>query len=108
MENRNIRISDDVFERIEDDNLRQAEDALAKGLFDVAENLGVLTLIKAGLMTQLNIMGYHIWNKIKEPKTLSQLAEEISKDFEIPYETAFSDIVDFLKDLVDSGFVIYE
>lgn len=103
-----VRISEDVFERVEEDNLKQAEEALAKGMFEVAENLGVLTLIKSGLMTQLNIMGYHIWNKIKEPKTVLQLAEEISKDFAVPYETALEDVKVFLKDLIDSGFVIYE
>lgn len=108
MEKMTVRISEDVFERLEEVNLKQAEEALAKGMFEVAENLGVLTLIKSGLMTQLNIMGYHIWNKIKEPKTVPQLAEEISKDFEVPYETALEDVKVFLKDLIDSGFVIYE
>ncbi|MCX7991023.1 MAG: PqqD family peptide modification chaperone [Proteobacteria bacterium] len=108
MQNMTVKISDDVFERVEEENLRQAEEALSKGIYEVAENLGVLTLIKAGLMTQLNIMGYHIWNKIKEPKTISQLAEEISKDFDVPYETALEDVKIFLKDLIDSGFIIYE
>lgn len=103
-----VKIADDVFERVEEDNLKSAEEAISKGMIEEAENIGVLTLIKSGLMTQLNIMGYHIWNKIKEPKTVPQLADEISKDFDVPYEVALEDVKVFLKDLIDNGFLIYE
>lgn len=108
MEEKKVKIAEDVFERVEEENLKKAEDALSKGLIEAAENLGVLTIIKSGLMTQLNIMGYNIWNKIREPKTISQLAEEISREFDVSYETAISDLEDFLKDLIENGFLVYE
>lgn len=108
MEEKKVKIAEDVFERVEEENLKKAEDALSKGLIEAAENLGVLTIIKSGLMTQLNIMGYNIWNKIREPKTISQLAEEISREFEVSYETAILDLEDFLKDLIENGFLVYE
>ncbi len=103
-----IKKAEDIFERLEEDMMKQAEEALSKGMYEEAENIGVLTLIKAGVMTQLNMMGYHIWNKLQDPKTVQALAEEISKDFDVPFEEALEDTKIFIKDLVDNGFLIYE
>ncbi len=103
-----VRKSDDVFERVEEEMLKQAEEALSKGMIEESENIGVLTLIKAGVMTQLNLMGYHIWNKITGSVTIKELAEEVSKDFDVPFEEALEDLKIFIKDLIDNGFLNYE
>lgn len=103
-----ITISPDVFERIEEDSLRQAEEAVGKGTFEAAEGIGVLTLIKAGVMTQLNLMGMNIWNKLKTPRTLDELAEEIGREFEAPCDECRRDVQEFVDDLAAKGFLIYE
>lgn len=101
-------ISEEVFERLEEENLKQAKEAISKGLYEEAESIGVLTLIKAGLMTQLNLMGQEIWEKLRTPKSIDELSLLISKDYGIPAEECCKDIEEFVTDLFDKGFLKYE
>lgn len=103
-----IKITDDIFERVEDENLKMAEEGLSKGMYEEVENLGVLTLIKGGIMTQLNYMGKIIWDAIKNSNTIEDICFKISKDFQVDYDECYCDVKDFIQDLVEKGFIIYE
>lgn len=98
-------IADDVFERIEEENLKLAKDALSKGSVSEAEGIGVLTLIKAGIMTQLNLMGLELWEHLKTPKSVDELAKIVSKVYQISEEECSKDIEDFVLDLYNKGFL---
>ncbi len=100
-----VSIAEEVFERVEEDNLSQAEQAITKGMYEEAEALGVLTLIKAGIMTQLNLMGMNIWNRLKKPVTIEDVAKDISEEYGVNYEECFCDISEFVKDLLEKGFL---
>lgn len=101
-------ISEDVFERVEEDSFSKAKDAISKGMYEEAESIGVLTLIRAGIMTQLNLMGMNIWNMLKEPLSVEELAEKIGKEYDISFEACFEDVNLFVKDLLEQGFLKYE
>ncbi len=103
-----VRVSDDVFERIEEENLKEAQDLINKGMADKAENLGVITLIKGGIMTQLNLTGKAIWDVLKMKNSIEEIASLISKEFEVDFDTCLEDVKVFIQDLVDKGFVVYE
>jgi len=103
-----VKVSDDVFERIEEENLREAQNLINKGMADKAENLGVITLIKGGIMTQLNLTGKAIWDVLKVKNSIEEIASLISKEFEVDFDTCLEDVKIFIQDLVDKGFVVYE
>ncbi|MCX7770635.1 MAG: PqqD family peptide modification chaperone [Proteobacteria bacterium] len=103
-----IKIPEDIFERIEEENLKKAEELISKGLYEEAEDIGVMTLIRSGIMTQLNPMGKIIWDNLRTINTLNDLVEKISKEFNIDYESCFRDIKIFIDDLIDKGFIVYE
>lgn len=102
------RIADEVFERIEEESLNQAKNAVSKGMYEEAEAIGVLTLIKNGLMTQLNLMGLEIWKKLRTPKSIDELTDMVSKDYGISAEECCKDIEEFVSDLVEKGFLKHE
>lgn len=102
-----VSIANDVFERVEEEALKKVEDALNKGMFEEAENMGVLTLIKGGIMTQLNLMGRVIWDNFKTPITIEEVAKKISGEYKIDYDKCLIDIRDFVKDLISKGFLVY-
>ena len=103
-----FKIPDDIFERVEEENLKIAEECIKKGMFEEAENIGVLTLIKSGIMTQLNPMGKVIWDNLKTLNTIESLAQKVSKEFDINFEECYKDIECFIKELIEKGFIIYE
>lgn len=103
-----INIPEDIFERVEEDNIKTAQECIEKGMIEEAENIGVLTIIRSGTMTQLNPMGKIIWDNIKELKTIEAIAEKISKEFNINYGECLKDIKVFIEDLIEKGFLIYE
>jgi|GEM_PF-5506824 len=98
-------IADDVFERVEEESLTQAKDALSKGLYEEAEAIGVVTLIKAGIMTQLNLMGMDIWDKLRTPITVEEISRMISSEYGISYDECFCDVNEFVQDLFEKGFL---
>lgn len=98
-------ISEEVFERVEEENLSQAKQALSKGMYEEAEALGVLTLIKAGIMTQLNLMGMEIWNKLRQSATIEEVAKNISEEYGVSYDECFGDVNEFVQDLLEKGFL---
>lgn len=103
-----LKIPDDIFERVEEENLKQAQECIEKGMFEEAENIGVLTLIKSGIMTQLNPMGKIIWDNLKTLNTIESIAQKVSKEFDINFEECYRDIECFIQDLIKKGFITYE
>ncbi len=101
-------IAEEVFERIEEDNLIKARQQVSLGNYAEAESIGVLTLIKSGIMTQLNLMGLDIWEQLRTPKTVEEIAHMVSKDYGISYEDCYGDIKSFISDLAEKGFLIHE
>lgn len=103
-----IKIPDDIFERIEEENFKEAQAYIEKGLFEKAEDIGVVTLIRSGIMTQLNPMGKIIWDNLKSLNTITAVAQKISAEFDISYDQCFNDIKIFVEELVEKGFLINE
>lgn len=103
-----IKIPEDIFERVEEENLKKAQECIEKGMLEEAENIGVLTIIRSGTMTQLNFMGKIIWDNLKNLNTVEDVAGKISKEFDINYDECFKDIKFFIEDLTDKGFLTYE
>lgn len=53
----------------------------------------------------LNPAGALIWNTLKQPSTLEELADQLVRTFEIERETALADAGEFLKELLENEMV---
>lgn len=68
----------------------------------------VMMNIDAGKYYGLNAVAMRIWELLIEgPKTVSQLRQQISNEFEIDMETCESDVLKFANMLIENG-IVYE
>ena len=57
---------------------------------------------------QINSSGLCLWEKMKEPSTLSQLEVVLEEKYDITHEQAAEDVMDFLKILTEHDMVTIE
>lgn len=57
---------------------------------------------------QINSSGLCLWEKMKEPSTLSQLETVLEEKYDITHEQAAEDVLDFLKILTEHDMVTVE
>ena len=95
----------DVLWREEDEPRAEAFEGLSQG--DDVTGIGTSVLFSDGIMLSLNILGTEIWKQC-EGKTLDELAAELLDQFEVEPEVLREDIMDFLSELEEKGFLRYE
>ncbi|HEY3348126.1 MAG TPA: GeoRSP system PqqD family peptide chaperone [Nitrospirota bacterium] len=102
---KNIRRNPDVVWREEEDAREEVIGAMERG--EDASCEGTVLLIVSGMMHQLNILGAEIW-KLLDGRDESAVVDEIAKAFEMDRPTIESDVHNFLTDLADRGWILYE
>lgn len=85
---------------------KQAEvlDALESGK-DVDDS-GTVILILSGMMHQLNLVGGLIWQQCDGSKTVADIAADLAGEFDVDKAVLASDVVDFVEDLMERGWLI--
>jgi pyrroloquinoline quinone biosynthesis protein D len=88
----------------EEDELRDAAMAMLERGED-ASGEGVLILLCAGVMHQLNLLGAEIWKRCDGERTVEAIAAELSEVFDAePYEIA-ADVRDFIAEMKRLGWL---
>lgn len=95
----------DVMWREEDDSRLEACEGLEKG--DDVENIGTSLLFADGMMVTLNLIGTEIW-KLCDGKSIDEIVAALLLDFEVEPGVLLQDVVSFLHDMEQKGFIFYE
>jgi pyrroloquinoline quinone biosynthesis protein D len=95
----------DVMWREEDKFKAQAYEGLEKG--DDVENIGTSVLYSGGTMLALNILGTEIWKKCNG-RTTDEIISELTDQFEVEPAILKKDVMKFLSELKEKGFIYYE
>ncbi len=100
-----IRRNADVMWREEADALAAVQSGLERG-DDVAE-IGTATLFSGGVMLSVNILGMEIW-KLCDGRDLDGIVAALLSQFDADEETLSVDVLAFLNELKQKGFITYE
>jgi hypothetical protein len=73
--------------------------------FRIVDEEAVLVSPKEGEVTVLNKTGTKIWQSLGVKRTPCQIAKLIIKEFEVEKEEAYTDCLEFLRDLERKGFI---
>jgi pyrroloquinoline quinone biosynthesis protein D len=95
----------DVMWREEDKFKAQAYEGLEKG--DDVENIGTSVLYLGGTMLALNILGTEIWKKC-DGSTMDEMISELTYKFDVEPSILQGDVLKFLSELKEKGFIYYE
>lgn len=72
---------------------------------DVADS-GTVILMQSGMMHQLNLVGGLVWEQCDGQQTLTDIAEELAKEFSVEQTEVESDVAEFVADLAGRGWLI--
>ena len=88
---------------------------LEKGLYEIAwekarrgedfEEIGVVTLLRAGAIHQLNLVGAEIWTRINGVNTVERIAAAVAFLFDADPEAVLSDVKEFVRDIEEKGWI---
>jgi hypothetical protein len=70
------------------------------------EDLGVLTLMHAGSIHQLNLVGAEIWTRVNGANSVSRISAEVAELFHWDPDEAEEAVVEFLKGIEAKGWVV--
>ena len=72
------------------------------------EIAGKTVLIKSPLSTlhHLNKIGSFIWSHLDEEIAIKELAEKVVESFDVQYEIALNDVLEFVENLSDKELVV--
>lgn len=85
---------------------RQAEAFKALEAGEDADDSGTVILLLSGMMHQLNLVGGLIWQQCDGEKTVHDIAESLSNEFDVEMAEVADDVVGFVKDLTERGWLI--
>ena len=85
---------------------RQAEvlEALESGT--EVEDKGTVILLLSGMMHQLNLVGGLIWQQCDGEKTIEDIAAHLGKEFDVEQTEVTDDVVEFVSELKERGWLI--
>ena len=71
---------------------------------DLAGEMVILNL-DSGVYYGMNSVGARVWELLKEPRTIRELCDSISGEFEVEDSTCLADLIALLEDLQGAGLV---
>lgn len=74
-------------------------------VFQLAEEEVVLVLPHAGQIKVLNDVGTFIWTMLDGNRTIADIAEQIYQEYQVDFERAQADAVEFLNELQTRGII---
>lgn len=96
----------DIVWRIEKKRQQAVLDRLDAG--EEIEDEGTVILLISGMMHQLNLLGGMIWNLCDGSRSLDDIVTELNKEFDIDVETLQADVLEFVNDLIERGWLGYD
>lgn len=94
----------DVMWREEDDARAEAHEGLEKGCS--VEDIGTSLLFADGVMVNLNLIGTEIW-KLCDGRDVDDIVATMFEEFEVDPQELKQDVLSFLEDLQQKGFIFY-
>ena len=92
--------------RIEKRRQSEALDALEAGR--EVDELGTVTLIQAGMMHQLNLVGGLVWERCDGQHTVEDIVDDLANEFDVERGVLNNDVEIFINDLLQKGWLIDE
>ena len=89
---------------------KQREAEVAKALeagSDPGEQ-GTVLLIVSGTMHQLNMVGGTIWQLADGSRSMDQITDDLVEDYDVDRSELEEDVINFVDDLVQRGWLSYE
>jgi len=100
-----VRRNPDILWREEDEPMAEARDGLSKGQ-DVV-NMGTSVLFSDGVMLSLNILGTEVWKRC-DGRSVDELVSDLTGQFDVEPAVLRSDVLEFLAELEQKGFIRYD
>lgn len=72
----------------------------------VTDGQAVIVLADTGQVIVLNEMGTYIWSLCSGKKTISQIVQLITQDYQVDLNTAQDDAQGFLQQMLDLGAIV--
>lgn len=88
--------------------LNQIPKPIAGVTGQVVDGEAVLVLPDKGEVKVLNEVGARIWELADGTRTIGQIAEQLTEDFEVDIQKAQNDVVEFLQQLEQKGVIQLE
>lgn len=95
----------DVMWREEEESIAEVNAGLEQGS-DVGD-IGTSLLFADGMMVTLNLLGTEIW-KLCDGRDLEELLAALRTEFDVDADLLRQDVLAFLGDLEQKGFIFYE
>lgn len=70
------------------------------------DDSGTVILLLSGMMHQLNLVGGLIWQHCDGNNTVADIADILGSEFDVEKAEVASDVVDFVADLAERGWLI--
>ena len=71
------------------------------------EERGTVILLISGMMHQLNLLGGMIWSLCDATRTEEQIVDHLLTEFDVDRSELAADVDEFVKDLLQRGWLIY-
>jgi GeoRSP system PqqD family protein len=94
----------DVMWREEEESRAEAYEGLEKG--SQVEDIGTSLLFADGVMVTLNLIGTEIW-KLCDGRELEDILAALLDEFDVEPQVLQQDVLAFLEDLSQKGFIFY-
>lgn len=72
----------------------------------IIDSEAIIVLLEKQQTIILNEVGSYIWEIIDGKRNISELTQIISSEFDITYEEALNDIVEFIEDMTKRGAIL--
>lgn len=70
--------------------------------------VGTVTLIQAGMMHQLNLVGGMIWERCDGSRSVDQIVAELADEFAVERQELQADVEAFIDDLAAKGWLVHD
>jgi hypothetical protein len=74
--------------------------------YRIIDGEAVIVNLKKSTFHTLNPVATFIWDHLDGKAKLEDIAESLSQEFEVDYETSLDDCEDFIRDLLDKDMII--
>lgn len=94
----------DIVWRVEKRRQEEVLKALEAG--EDIEDGGTVILLLSGMMHQLNLVGGLIWQMCDGTQSIQDIVNKLAKEFDVSKAELASDVVDFVADLKEKGWLL--
>jgi pyrroloquinoline quinone biosynthesis protein D len=93
----------DIVWREEEEARQDAVEALGRG--EDATDEGTLIIVDGGAIFELNLLGADVWKLLEDERSAGEIARDLLDVYDVTEGELTADIDEFLRDLVERGWV---